>query len=206
MINNSREMPKSPKKELRPDISKIQIQAESLDDMDDSERVLWLDFQSGDDAEGVKSAGVETYVISPVSEKNLFSDKYLNCTGTVGIGRDKVSGKEIAFISHQDPDFFLKKGTEGREKFIADLKATLDDLVNRSEENTVEVVIFGGNDDPSDDLSKKSVDYKESVDTLTEIIRDSIGREPTMLGEPNHGDGAIDVTVLTQQRKIVIDR
>ncbi|MCX6717290.1 MAG: hypothetical protein NTU76_01265 [Candidatus Taylorbacteria bacterium] len=96
---------------LRTDIPQIKVSAESLDE--DLPDTLWIDFDYGEDKEkGIKSAGPETYVISPITEQNLFSDKYMNCTGTVGIGRDKISGKEISFISHQDPDYFINKGQE----------------------------------------------------------------------------------------------
>ena len=188
----------------RTDIPKIQIQTESPEE--ESEDVLWLDFQSGDDAEGIRSAGVETYAISPVTEQNLFSDKYLNCTGVVGIGRDKVSGKEIAFISHQDPEYFLNKGSEEMERFSNDLKLTLSDLVTKSEEGTIEVVLFGGNDDPIGLESKKSIDYKKSIGMLTELVQSSVGIAPTVLSEANHEGGAVDVTVLTQERKVFVGK
>lgn len=186
----------------RTDIPKIQIQQESAEE--EPEDVLWLDFQSGDDAEGVRSAGVETYVISPVTERNLFSDKYLNCTGAVGIGRHRVSGREIAFISHQDPEYFLHKGSEEAAKFSDDLKSTLRDLLAKSEEGTVEIVLFGGNDDPTNPGSKKSTDYKKSMGMLTEIIQSVTSVTPTVLLEANHAGGAIDVTVLTQERKVLV--
>lgn len=198
------EIPNIPKTELRPDIPQIQTLEEFSEE--DIEDPLWLDFQSGDDAEGIKSAGEETYVISPVTEQNLFSDKYLNCTGVVGIGRDKASGKEIAFISHQDPEYFLNKGPEFTERFESDLKTTLSELLILSEDNTVEVVVFGGNIDSTDPASKKTVDYAQSLGVLNSVIRNVIGREPTVIKEPNNGRGAVDITVLTQTRKIAIVR
>ena len=136
--------------------------------------------------------------------QNLFSDKYINCTGTVGIGRDKLSGKEIAFISHQDPDYFLNKGAEETEKFSNDLKATLNKLIAKSEDGTVEVALFGGNYDPADSTSKKSVDYKKSIEMLSAIVQECLGHTPVVLNEANHDKGAIDVTVVTQERKIFI--
>ena len=186
------------------DIPKIQIETESIEDS--PEDALWLDFQSGDDVEGIKSAGIETYVISPITERDLFSDKYLNCTGMVGIGRDKVSGKEIAFISHQDSEYFLHKGSEETEKFSSDLKLTVCELLTRSVEGTVEVVLFGGNDEPADQESKKSKDYKKSIEMLTEIVQRSTGLKPTVLLEANHEGGAVDVTVLTQKRKVSVQK
>lgn len=149
---------------------------------------------------------METYVISPITEQSLFSDKYLNCTGMVGIGRDKVSGKEIAFISHQDPDYFFHKGSKETEKFSNDLKLTVCQLIDRSEEGTVEVILFGGNDETEDPGSKKSKDYKESIEMLTEIVQSSTGLTPTVLFGANHEGGAVDVTVLTQERKVLVQK
>jgi hypothetical protein len=186
------------------EIPKIEIQMGAPEyEQGDS---LWLDFQSGDDAEGIKSAGVETYVISPVTERDLFSDKYLNCTGVVGIGRDKTSGKEIAFISHQDPEYFLNKGSEETSRFSNDLRMTLNELLTRSEEGTIEVVLVGGNDDPADSESKKTVDYKKSITILTEIVQSILGVAPTIPAEANHEGGAVDVRVFTQDRKVFVDK
>ena len=190
---------------LRTDITEIKVSTESLDgDLPDT---LWIDFDYGEDKEkGIKSAGPETYVISPITEQNLFSDKYLNCTGTVGIGRDKISGKEIAFISHQDPDFFINKGQEETDIFANDLRTTLDELVSRSEIGTVDVVIFGGNDNPDDLSSKKTTDYLKSIEVLNKIISAVFGHNPTVLSGPNRDGGAIDITVLTKERKVFIGR
>ncbi len=203
MENQFDNIPNIPNEEIG-NVPPIQVQNESFEDKEGES--MWIDFQSGDDAEGIKSAGMETYVISPVTEKNLFSDKYLNCTGVVGIGKDKLSGKEVAFISHQDPEYFVHKGPEYSEKFKNDLKETLNELVARSESGTVEVVIFGGKIDPDNSESKKSVEYVKSIDILNGIIRDSVGRSPAIVSGPIQTEGAVDVTVLTQERKISIVR
>ncbi|MEX2436691.1 MAG: hypothetical protein WD471_00830 [Candidatus Paceibacterota bacterium] len=192
---------------LREDVPKIETQErQSSEEIDESEP-LWVDFQYGEDKEkGIKSDGIETFVISPISEENLFSDKYLNCTGTVGIGRDKKNGKEIAFLSHQDPEYLLHKDPKNVEKFIEEFSKTLNELVDKSEDKTVEVSIFGGNDDPLDSLSKKTSDYKKVVEILNKTTRDIIGYEPTIIEGPNHGEGAIDVTIIVQERKIIIEK
>lgn len=190
--------------QLRPDIPSIEICAPIEDPPD---LFLWVDFNYGEEPEkGIKDAGLNTYVISPVTEQGLFSDKYINCTGVVGIGRDKVSGKEIAFISHQDPEFFVNRGEEEREEFLADLKEAIDELQARSEDATVEVVLFGGNSDPTNAASKKSVDYRKSIEILTAALRKCLGCSPTILEGPNLDEGGIDVTVFTQERKISIGR
>ena len=204
MENQFNKIPNIHNEDTRVDIPRIQVQTESPED--EPENVMWIDFQSGDDAEGVKSAGVETYVISPITEQDLFSDKYLNCTGVVGIGRDKASGKEIAFISHQDPKYFINKGPEFTGKFVNDLKSTLNELIARSVKDTVEVVIFGGKIDPAKPESKVTIEYQKSKDILNSTAREVIGKDPTVINEPSSTEGAIDVTVITQKRKILISK
>jgi len=194
---------------LRVDIPLIRTQeGQSPEDEKVPLDPLWVDFRYGEDKEkGIKSDGIETFVISPISERDLFSNEYINCTGIVGIGRDKITGKEIAFLSHQDPDYLLhRKGNpENLKKFVEEFKKTLTELVDRSDEETVEVTLFGGNDDPLDSLPKKTSDYVNVVQILNEATKDIIGYKPTIVMGPNHGEGAIDVTVIVQERKIIIE-
>ncbi len=181
-------------------IPKIQIQEEPPSEDSDA---LWVDYDSGDDAEvGIKCAGPDTYVISPVVDRDLFSDKYINCTAVVGIGRSKQSGKELAFISHQDPEYFVNGGREKAAKFSTDLRDTLSYLIKHSEEGTVEIVLLGGNIEPADPQAKKSVDYDKSIEILKNIVRDRTGHLPTVLKGPNVNLGGIQISVLTQERKI----
>jgi len=191
--------------QLKSGIPAITIQEESPED--DLENVLWIDFDSGEDSvDGMKCAGPQTYVISPVSEQNFFSDKYLNCIGTVGIGRDKTSGTEIAFLGHLDPAFILHRGPEATERLTSDLRAALNDLVARSEKGTVEVVLLGGNDTLDDPSSKKSTDYQKSIEAIQAVVQEVMGFTPTILSGPNHLGGAIDITVITAERKIVVGK
>jgi len=187
---------------LKPGIPAITIEAES--DERDFGDALWADYDFGDDPEkGIISGGPESYVISPVTSENLFSDKYLNCLGTIGIGRDAITGKEIAFISHQDPEFFLNRGPEQTKKFETDFKNIINDLVAQSQEGTIEIVLFGGNDTPDDPSSKKSVDYTKSIELLKTFVQEVAGFKPKVLQGPNRRGGAIDATVFTAERKII---
>lgn len=177
------------------------VRGESPDDIEP----LWVDFDYGDDEEnGIKSPGFQTYVISPVTERDLFADKYINCTGVVGIGKEKNSGKQRAFISHQNPQYFLHGGSDATELFVQDLKVTLTELLNQSDQETLEFGLFGGNDDSEDGESQKNIDYTESITLLTRIITECTGITPVILNDANHEEGAVDVTILTQERKVFI--
>ena len=194
------DMPEGPK--LKPGIPAITVEAEY--DGYSPEDSLWVDYDFGDDPEkGIISGGPESYVISPVTSENLFSDKYLNCLGTIGIGRDAITGKEIAFISHQDPEFFLNRGPEQTKKFETDFKNIINDLVAQSQEGTIEIILFGGNDTPDDPAAKKSVDYTKSIELLKGFVQETLGFRPTVIQGPNRRGGAIDATVFTAERKII---
>ncbi len=154
------------KAELRGDIAPIKVElidlssgSEELEAYRDSREELnegvttWVDFDGFDPekytAEGFKHGGPESYLVSPVAERDWFSDHYINCTAVVGVGRDAQSGKEISFLSHQDPRYFVRGDDEQKGKFSQDLAETLKELKARSEEGTVEVSLLGGSYNPS---------------------------------------------------------
>ena len=149
----------SEKVELRKGIQPAQMEivdsSEGNEELDllREEATYWVDFEGGDlealEAEGFKHDGPESYLISPVDTRNWLSDHYFSCTGVVGIGRDAGTGKEISFLSHQDPNYFIDGGYEKPEKFAQALKNTLLELKVKSQENTVEVLLLGGNFNPS---------------------------------------------------------
>jgi len=187
-------------------IPEIQVifDSPSLDEDEDETDPLWVDFDNVENEEEIKTAGPNTYVISPVIEGNLFSDKYINCTGIIGIGRDKGSNSEIAFISHQDPEYFIHKKQE-KETFSDDLKTIMLELLSKSKDGTVKFVLFGGNHDQNDPKSKRTLDYNKSKDFLIRIIQETTGITPTVISGPKDGEGDISVTLSTQERKIYIE-
>lgn len=69
-------------------------------------------------------------VISHTNSRNKYSNKYYNCTGLVVIGRDRETGENISFLTHQDPLYFLV--TEQKEKFIVAISDILLELKERS--------------------------------------------------------------------------
>jgi hypothetical protein len=69
-------------------------------------------------------------VISNINTQNKYSNRYYNCTGIVVIGKDKETGENISFLTHQDPLYFLVEGQ--REKFTVATQEVLLDLKERS--------------------------------------------------------------------------
>ncbi len=51
--------------------------------------------------------GEDTYAFSVIDERDKFSESLCDCTGLVVAGMDKPTGKNISFLSHQDPKQFL---------------------------------------------------------------------------------------------------
>ncbi len=213
------------KAELRVDITPIKV--ELIDLSADSEELeayrdrrdelnegvtTWVDFDGFDPkkyrAEGFKDGGMESYLISPVDERDWFSDHYINCTAVVGVGRDAQSGKEISFLSHQDPRYFVRGDDEMRGKFSQDLAETLKELKARSEEGTVEVSLLGGSYNPN--LIKHEEyqhdDYKKSIEILREIVHQSLGFDPRVLTGPDSIGPETIIDVETQKRKVWVER
>jgi hypothetical protein len=176
--------------------------------------VNYVDFDNGNldvlGERGFKHDGFRSYLISPIGEENWYSDHYFNCTAVVAMGKDIKSGEEISFLSHQDPVYFIDGGDEKTEKFSQDLSGLLKELEFRSEKDTIEVFLLGGNYNSNPDKKKGEYEhrhYKESIIKLEQIVQDSLGFDPKVLAGPNNHVGSETiVTVETQKRKVWIER
>jgi hypothetical protein len=148
---------------------------------------------------------VDFYVISKVDSKNKFSERFLNCTSVVAIGKDKNTGENISFMSHQNPNQFLKDNSVSKS-FKSHLNESLDYILEKSEEGTVDVVLLGGNknvdwSEDNIDLNKLSPqeiynyfenvdqgpfdEYRKSINFLGRNIYEKFGFYPTVLTGPN---------------------
>jgi len=180
--------------------------------MDEDGETHWVDFEGGDlealEAEGFKDAGVESYLISPIGERSWFSDRYMSCTGVIAIGRDATTGKELSFLSHQDPNYFVEGDKDKRETFSRALDDSLKELGTRAEKDSIEVLLVGGNFNPAASVRDYTHDqYKKSIQKLRQIIQQSMGFDPKVLTGPNYSVGSETVVVVeTQKRKVWIDR
>ena len=172
-----------------------------------------VDLDGGDlgvlENNGFKHSGPDSYLISPISERDWTSDHYFNCTGVVAIGRDKDTGREVSFLTHQDPKYFVDGNNEEKEKFSRELVASLKELESLSEVGTVEILLLGGNfgtgNIPNRDLQQRQ--YKQSIKRLREIIFESLGFDPKVITGPNNIIGSETVVVVeTQKRNVWIER
>lgn len=144
-----------------------------------------------------------TYVISPIDKLDKFSMSFVNCTGLIATGREKETGENISFLSHEDPDHFLSR-KERKIKFQNDLKERLEELKEKSTEGTVDVVIIGGN------YFKNKRDYKnkyiDSITLLSEKVSKIFGFEPVVMTGPKTVGGMDNVYYDNEHRRLYIVR
>ncbi|MFA6447430.1 MAG: hypothetical protein WCW31_04230 [Patescibacteria group bacterium] len=187
------------------------IREQMSEESEDEGVIHWVDYEGGDirklKEDGFKLAGMHTFLISPIDERDWFSDRYSNCTGVVGIGRDAQTGKEISFLSHQDPNYFVDGGEEKAKIFAGELSGSLKELRERSQEGTVEVLLLGGNYHPTTPpRGYKHEQYKKSIERLRRIVQEALGFDPKVLVGPNNTGSDTTITVETQKRKVWIER
>ena len=138
-------------------------------------------------SKGFKNAGVDSYVISSADSFDKYSGRFADCTGVVVVGRDKITGENISFLSHQNPDYFLILP----DYFTRDFRERINEIKERCEPGTLDAVIFGGryakvrefNDsDPNSDMFIE--DYKKSINFLAKEVKDLLGFESAVIAGP----------------------
>jgi len=139
--------------------------------------------------------GGNTYVISDINEQDKFSEEYCDCTGVIAVGTDKTTGKQISFMSHQDPSEFLY---DKKDLFVDDISVSLNNLFSAVDKGTVDVLIFGGNAGDNK--------YQESIKLTSRVVKEEIGIEPTILTGPNLIYDRTNVYFDTQHRRLYLVR
>ncbi len=140
------------------------------------------------------NAGEKTYFISTIDEGNKFSERLYDCTALIVAGIDKETGKNISFLTHQDPvKFLLNK----KDDFIKHLGQRLDEIKKRCVPGTIDAVIVGGayfdgNDNKGLSNKKK---YLDSIELLSLETKQILGFDPSVINGPKkvslegYGDG-----------------
>ena len=139
----------------------------------------------------MKNAGKNSYAISPIDDLDKFSNTFKNCTGLLVTGKDKETGKNISFLSHQDPGYFLNK-EDNRRAFTSDLR-----------QRTVDAVIVGGNTQRSGKFHK---DYLESIQFLSTEVTSVFGFEPVVMTGPKTVAGGENVIYDNEHRRLYVVR
>ena len=147
--------------------------------------------------EDFKNAGRETYVISPIDGKPKFTEGLYDCTSLVAVGREKGSERELSFLTHQDPKKIL---VYLKDSFDMDLKSRLDELKEKCQEGSIDIVISGGQF-----YRGETGNYQETLKTLTSIVQEIFGFEPLVICGPKN-DLSDDVYFDTEKRRLYVVR
>lgn len=150
-----------------------------------------------------KQDGTRSYVISPVDDLDKFSESFFDCTGIIVSGKDKETGENISFLSHQDPVHILVNKKNER-RFKNDLNQTLVEIKKRSVEGTIDAVIFGGKYKKG--RAELQKDYLKSVKLLTTETKKILGFEPLVITGPKIVSGSDDVYYDNEHRRLYVVR
>ncbi len=156
-----------------------------------------------------KSLGEKTYVISPLDERKKFSLGLYPCTSLVVSGTDKVSGKNISFITHQPPWIMMD---HGQNHFKENLDKLLMEVSSRCQAGTLDAVIVGGNfeeDNPNNPAKSRSIrdQYFFSVDFLNTEVKSMLGFEPVVVNGPSEqARRKDDIYFDTDERRLYLVR
>lgn len=178
-----------------------------------NEDVEIVDFYASDDEKKQrqqKSAGRQTYVISPVTSKDIVSSDHLNCTGSVFVGRSE-NGRQLAFVTHQDPTEVLY---ENRSRFADEFGRGLEEFLGRVGRETVAYGLFGGNyfhamtggtGSKESQATLYSEHYVSSIILLADLAHQHIPwLEPIVAMGPNLKPSPVHFRFHTQKRKLLV--
>jgi hypothetical protein len=128
--------------------------------------------ESGESGSLVKP---KAYIISPIDNSNKFSTGVGACTGLIVAGKDKHTGENISFATHQ-ASFFL-------ENFETDLNKRLMEMKERCAEGTIDAVIIGG---VTRGVSLEKI-YTTNMKFLSGVTQKILKFEPVIVNGPKKG-------------------
>lgn len=150
--------------------------------------------------------GDRTYVFSDIDSTDKFSRAYKNCTGIIMVGEDKENGKQISFMSHQDPSEFL---FELKNEFVNDLVNNIKIFKDKIKENTFDVVVFGGNYSKDKEDKEYRKNYKNSINLIGSIFKENFNIDPAVITGPSSislASSASNLYFDTQNRRLFLVR
>lgn len=122
------------------------------------------------------------YLISSISAQNKYSEKYIDCTGVLAVGKSKESGENISFLSHQ-----ISSGNFPKS-FPKKLELKITELKQKVLKGSIDIVVFGG--DYSHQKEKNTLytpaeEYAVAIRKTSETIRKAAGFDPVVIAGPN---------------------
>ncbi|MBF8250259.1 MAG: hypothetical protein HW400_860 [Candidatus Levybacteria bacterium] len=138
--------------------------------------------------------GEDGSVFSHINSADKRTNYLMDCTSLVVVGIDKESGKNISFITHQDPKTFLNNQYGQKDLFTKHLSDFLNRIKLRCKSGTIDVVIVGGFADPHvENINFYPVSpgifsemYLDSIDLLTTEVKNNLGFEPEVFNGPKY--------------------
>ena len=185
-----------------------------------AELVSYFDTKEVVERCGMKG-GYPNYVISGVDEKSKRSDSYRNCTCVIVVGEDAETGKQISFITHQNPSYAFA-AAEG--DFRRDLGDTIDDFSKRVKAGTSDVTILGGNyyetinneNEGAHRVFTNAEQYADTLPKLAQLVKSCFAKNeipvsPVILSGPDMSDSVskfseTDIVLDTQARLVITAR
>ncbi len=141
-------------------------------------------------------------VISKIDNLNKFSLDFYRCTGLVVAGIEKGAGKNISFLSHQDPNFFLY---DQKSDFESYLVKSLTEIKERCIPGTIDAVVAGGTYPP--DFPEDQKNYIDSIHLLSNLVQQSLGFEPIIVNGPKKSALRVDnMFYNTEERRLTLIR
>jgi len=136
------------------------------------------------------------YNLSNIDNVNKYSEDYSTCTGIVAVGIDKNTKERISFLTHHNPILFDNKETSSvneHKKFQDNLDFLLKDFHERTEDGSVDILLFGGSS--SSNFSSDSIKY------LNNVIKKEFKFKPTIVTDTNSVGDIISVFLDTKNSR-----
>lgn len=116
---------------------------------------------------GYLNKGLDTYVISPISDRTKYSTGYLMCTGAAIVGTCKATGHNLSLLSHQFPDYFLQNEADVDLDWQSDFTSRMHELKDRCAVGTIDCMLFGG-------MTLPTSQYTRSIETLESLVSSTL--------------------------------
>jgi hypothetical protein len=162
----------------------------------------------GQTDEGTTLGALQSYGISPVTNRSINSLHYNNCLSVSAVGVSRTRDEQLGVQAHIVDSTIahaplVGKGRTTLDEFRADMLEVLEGLRDMSQPETVDVLIGGGSIVPGPDLREDVGVYVDAVVHINRIIEQVFQRSATVLA-PTIGDFWRYISTDTQQRTVRI--
>ncbi len=154
------------------------------------------------DKQNMDNAGEYTYAMSPIDETSKSTLDLFSCTSIVAVGNDKKTGKDVSFLTHQNPAEFLR---DKKYDFLDHLVSKLNDLKERSEEGTIDIIVAGGNVRGALEVPPGE-EYRGSVALISSAVLKVFGFTPRIIAGPKPIPKPEHALFDTKRRRLYIIR